>query len=266
VLPLAALLAPSAAVPLLCAWGAIQAGFTWALLRPRGGLLGPNLERAEVEPARIALTFDDGPRADGTDALLDRLAAAGARATFFPVGVRARACPGPLRRAIAEGHGIGNHTQTHPLLWAAAGRRRVLAEVGEAQAALADATGVTPRWFRPPMGHKNMHLAEALERHGLRQVTWSLRSYDTLLRNTGRVARRVLRNVRGGDIVLLHEGLADRRGREGAGGGLGLLLQGLAARGLTPVTLDALLAGPAAPAAPLPRARPAGAAPAGRAS
>ena len=257
VLPLIALAAPAAASPLLLAWGSVQAAFTWALLRPRGRLLGPNLERAEGDPARVALTFDDGPRDGETGALLDLLAAAGARATFFPVGTRARAGPRLLRRMIAEGHAVGNHTETHPLMWAALGRRRVMAEVGNAQATLADLTGTAPRWFRPPMGHKNMYLAETLERHALRQVTWSLRSYDTLLPDPERVGRRVMRRVRAGDIVLLHEGLRSRGapgtrdGRDGRRGpdsrtvlGLRPVLEGLAAKGLRAVTLDALLDGP----------------------
>lgn len=270
-LPPAALLLPSAAFPLLGVWGAAQAAFTWALLRPRGALLGPNLERAGGETARVALTWDDGPRGDATEVLLDRLAEAGVGATFFPIGRRARSCPGPVRRMAAEGHTVGNHSQTHPLMWAAAGRRRVFAEVGEAQATLADLTGVAPRWFRPPMGHKNMYLAEAMERFGLRQVTWSVRSYDTLHRDPGRAGRRVLARVRGGDIVLLHEGIAHRaragtagRGRRGgaAEDGVGDLLRGLAARGLRPVSLDALLPGRVDPPVASSPARGAGAAPA----
>ena len=251
-LPVAAILAPGPAWPWLAAWGSVQGAVMWHLLRPRSTLIAPNVVRLEEEHARVALTWDDGPRAEETDRLLDLLDAAGVKGTFFMVGLRARTHPEIVRRIAASGHALGNHSWSHPPLWSMASRRRVLAEVGDAQKAIADAAGRPPRWFRPPVGHKNFHLAEALEAHGLTQVTWSLRSFDTVLRDEHRVLRRVLKRAREGEIILLHEGIVDR----GGAGPLsiriaGLLLDGLAGRGLSPVSL------PSPPTTP-PSATPAG--------
>lgn len=241
-LPAAALLSHGPAWPFLAGWAAVQGAVMWELLRPGSTRLAPNLRRVAAGGPSIALTFDDGPRDGETQRLLDALdAAEGARATFFLVGQRARAHASLVRRIAAGGHTIGNHTQTHPLHWSVATRKTVAAEVGDAQKAIADAAGVEPRWFRPPVGHKNFHLAETLERHGLAQVTWSIRSFDTLLRDPRRVAGRVVPRAGGGDIVLLHEGLSGRDGAPLSAQIVPDLLAGMKSKGLTAVSLQALL-------------------------
>lgn len=241
-LPLAAPAFPAAAPALVGSWAALHGLFLWTLLRSGGNLYAPNIRRGHGDAA--ALTFDDGPRGDETRALLDLLAAEGVRATFFVVGRRAREDPEVIRRLVREGHTLGNHTQSHPVGWAAAGRRRVLEEVGGAQETLAELTGKAPEWFRPPMGHKNVYLREALQCHGLRQVTWSTRSWDTLVRRPAAVAGRILGRAAPGEIILLHEGL--REGREGRAMAIDLarlLIEGLRSRGLRPVGLRELLTG-----------------------
>lgn len=204
-MPAAALALPVVRWPLLAAWGVAQAGIACELLRPGSRTLAPNVTRLPEGGRDVAITFDDGPDPETTPCLLDALASRGARATFFLVGRKARAHPDLVRRIAAEGHEVGNHSSTHPSTWSILGRRRLESEIGEAQAALADLAGGAPRWFRPPMGHKNFHLAEALERHALRQVTWSLRSYDTVLREPHRVLKRILPRVKAGAIVLMHD-------------------------------------------------------------
>jgi peptidoglycan/xylan/chitin deacetylase (PgdA/CDA1 family) len=241
-LPLAALFAPAPAWPFLAGWGAVQGAVMWELLRPASTRLAPNVRRAATEGRSIALTFDDGPRDGETQRLLDALGEArDAKATFFLVGRRARSHGSIVRRIARDGHTIGNHTHTHPLHWSVATRKRVDAEVGDAQKAIADAAGVEPRWFRPPVGHKNFHLAEALERHGLAQVTWSIRSFDTLLRDPRQVVGRVVSRAAGGDIVLMHEGLAGRDRTPLSVLIVPDLLDGLRRKGLAPVSLQALL-------------------------
>ena len=241
-LPLAAPAFPWAAPALVGSWAALHGLFLWSLLRSGGNLYAPNIRRGRGDAA--ALTFDDGPRGDETRVLLDLLAAEGIRATFFVVGRRAREDPEVIRRLVREGHTLGNHTQSHPVGWAAAGRRRVLEEVGGAQETLAGLTGEAPEWFRPPMGHKNVYLREALQKHGLRQVTWSTRSWDTLVRRPAAVAGRILKRAAPGEIILLHEGL--REGRDGRAMAIDLarlLIEGLRSRGLRPVGLRELLTG-----------------------
>lgn len=249
-LPLAAPLVPAAAPAMVAAWGVLHAGFLWSLLRSGGSLYAPNTTRLEGGGLRVALTFDDGPRGDETRRLLDVLGEAGVRAAFFVVGRRAVEDPEVVRRMDREGHTVGNHTMNHLARWAATGRSRATREVAEAQSALGEITGRAPALFRPPMGHKNVYLAGILEELQLRQVTWSTRSWDTVVRRTGPVARRVLARSRPGEIVLLHEGL---RGGEGgrplAPELTAALIRGLRDLGLSPVSLSELLPSPARPAA-----------------
>lgn len=230
---------------MLAAWGAMHAAFFWSLMRSGGSLYAPNITRLEGGPRRIALTYDDGPRGEETQRLLDVLKQADVQAAFFVVGRRAREDPGVVRRMVREGHTVGNHTMNHPLGWAAAGRTRATREVAEAQRVLAEITGEAPVLFRPPMGHKNVYLDEILGELGLRQVTWSRRSWDTVVRREGTVARRVLSRARPGEIVLLHEGLpGGGDGRSLAPDLTRVLIRGFRERGLSPVSLNELLPSP----------------------
>jgi len=238
----AALALPGLRWPLLIVYGAVHAAVTAEILRPGSRSFAPNLRRVEGEEKRIALTFDDGPRDGETQSLLDRLEAAGVKATFFVVGARARALAPLVRRIHDAGHTIGNHTLSHPVFWSMMTRRRAVEEVAGAQAILGEITGWAPEWFRPPMGHKNLHLAEILEAQGLKQVTWSIRSFDTILRDVGRVLGRVLPRARGGDILTFHEGLSGRTpGRALSLDLIDPLTAGARAKGLVPVSLEALL-------------------------
>ncbi len=205
---------------------------------PRSRLLGPNLQRIEGV-SRVALTFDDGPDPWVTPRVLDLLGEAGVRATFFCIGTQATRHSALVRRAQAEGHAIGNHSHTHPNGFAFLAGPALRRQVTDAQAALADITGVAPSWFRAPMGFRNPLLDPVLHHAGLRLVSWTRRGYDTRDGDAGRVLQRLTRRVRGGDILLLHDGRAARTD-DGAPVVLRVLprlLQRLHAAGLTPSLL-----------------------------
>jgi peptidoglycan/xylan/chitin deacetylase (PgdA/CDA1 family) len=179
--------------------------------------------------AGVLLTFDDGPHPEHTPAVLDRLRAHGAAALFFVVGDRVRRSPHLVARAVAEGHSVGNHTDTHPRLPALAARA-AWREVGRCQRAVAEAAGVRPRWLRPPLGRLAPCLLAAAWGHRLRVATWSLDSGDWACRageDADRCAAAVLAAVRPRDVVLLHE-------HPFIGRLLDALLPGLAGRGLLP--------------------------------
>ncbi|MFC5823884.1 polysaccharide deacetylase family protein [Nonomuraea insulae] len=148
----------------------------------------------------VALTFDDGP-GPYTDALLHHLAVYRARATFFVVGQNVGAYPGVVRRAYAAGHEIGNHTWSHPNLTklSAAGVRSQLARTDQAVKA---ATGVRPKLVRPPYGALN---AAVRLRTARPMVLWSVDTLDWLHRDSDRVARKTLKSVRPGSIILFHD-------------------------------------------------------------
>ena len=183
-----------------------HAPFWWATLRPDSALLSPVLRRLPTD-ARVAwLTIDDGPSED-TRAILDLLDAHDAKATFFLVGERARARPELVHEIVRRGHGIGNHSATHPQAWFwALPPQRMRDEIARTQAILHELTGTTPHWFRAVVGMANPFVAAVLKAHGMTRVAWSARGYDALASDPAMVADRIERNLAPGAIVLLHEG------------------------------------------------------------
>ncbi|KAF1694918.1 polysaccharide deacetylase family protein [Pseudoxanthomonas koreensis] len=181
---------------------------------PRASLYMPVLGRLPAHGREVWLTIDDGPSAD-TAAILEALDRHQARATFFLVGARARARPDLVREIHRRGHGIGNHSQSHPSarFWAL-GPRALADEVGQAQQVLAELAGEPPRWFRAVAGHANPFLAAPLRAHGLARAAWSARGYDAVDGDPVRVLQRIGRGLRPGAIVLLHEGAAHGRSVE----------------------------------------------------
>jgi len=178
--------------------------FTFAAVSPGAQAFGPVFDRGQVEQAVVALTFDDGPNRR-TMELLDILARYGVKATFFVVGEDVQQRPELARRIVAEGHAIGNHTYSHPLLMAAERPARIERELDEATEAIRAATGVTPTIFRPPHGWRSPWLVDLACRQGYTVVTWSVALEDGLGLSPETIAERVLNRVRPGAIILLAE-------------------------------------------------------------
>jgi peptidoglycan/xylan/chitin deacetylase (PgdA/CDA1 family) len=158
-----------------------------------------------IDRAAVALTFDDGPHPDGTPDVLETLAAAGAKATFFLVGEQVRRDHG-LARAIADaGHEIALHGDRHTLLL----RRRVseLADdLDRANDEIERATGRTPVLYRPPYGVFSRRGLELVRRRGWRPLLWSTWGRDWERRATpASIARRATRGLEAGGVVLLHD-------------------------------------------------------------
>ncbi|MBA2409030.1 MAG: polysaccharide deacetylase family protein [Gammaproteobacteria bacterium] len=186
-----------------------------ASVLPRGRWLGPNLRRLPVSAGRaVALTFDDGPDPEVTPEVLRILAAHGARATFFCIGERARACPETVRAIIEAGHYVENHSDRHLPWFAFMTPRAMRHEIANAQARLTQLTGRAPAYFRAPAGMRNPATGLVLAALELRLVSWTRRGFDTVTRDPARVLKRLLRNVAAGDILVLHDG-ASARGRDG---------------------------------------------------
>lgn len=188
--------------------------FVAATLMPRARLYAPVLSRLPVADRVVWLTIDDGP-SDDTLPILDLLDAHGARATFFLVGARAAARPELVAQIVRRGHGVGNHSHTHPQAWFwALGPRRMAREVGDAQRTLAELAGSPPRWFRSVVGMTNPFVAAPLKRHGLARVAWSARGYDAVRGDPARVAADIERDLVPGAIMLMHEGAPHGRSVE----------------------------------------------------
>ena len=219
---------------------------TAAGLWPRSNWLGPNvrtLPLAAAQRGEVALTLDDGPDPQITPAVLDLLAQHGARATFFCIGERVRQHGTLVRRIVAAGHSVQNHTLHHRHHFSFLGPRGFAREIGDAQKLLADVSGQSPHCFRAPAGLRNPLLDPVLHRLGLHLVSWTRRGFDTRVADPVRIYSRLARGLRAGDILLLHDGHGQRdaQGQPVALQVLPRLLHTLDAAGLRTVTLrDAL--------------------------
>ncbi len=238
----------TAAVPEIWPWalGAValnHAVITGAGLLPRTSLLGPNLTRlppASQARHELALTIDDGPDPHVTPRVLDLLDAAGAKATFFCIGWRARAQPALCREIMARGHRVENHGDAHSNAFSLFGPGRMRADISAAQASLSDITGQAPLFFRPTAGLRNPFLEPVLASLDLHLAAWTRRPYDTRDGRPQQVLQRLTRGLGPGDILLMHDGHAARtpEGQAVILATLPALLDCLKAQGLHTVTLQ----------------------------
>ncbi len=201
---------------------------------------GEVVESVAAREPVVALTFDDGPAEPYTSELLDVLAEHGVVATFFLVGKQVVRHPRVVRRMVREGHALGNHSWDHSHLGRAAWSR-VAEQVSSTAAAIRRVAGVRTWLFRPPYGELGPQLrgpdgAVAAARHV--NVLWSVEAGDWATRSSRLVALRVLRSVRPGAILLLHDGGGDRRHVVRA---TSWVVGHLAARGYRFVTVPELL-------------------------
>lgn len=179
------------------------------LFHPRNQWLVTNRSRVECRGRScLSLTFDDGPTSLRTQEVLDILRDFNVQATFFVIGKQAEQHPEVLRRAVADGHMIGNHTYSHPSLFCFLLPRRLRREIEQGQEAIEKVSGYKPQYFRSPVGLRHPLLNLYLKQAKLEYVSWQIRSFDTLAKRPDAVLKRILRRVSPGDIVLLHDNAA----------------------------------------------------------
>lgn len=197
-------------VPGITAIGAIS---TYLLGPYLHGLARPGIRRRGSPRSRqVALTFDDGPDPRYTPRCLEILQAHQIHATFFLVGQRVRRHPDLARQIRAHGHDVGNHTWSHRHHWLLA-PRGARDEVREGSRAIREILGEPERYFRPPFGVMNLASYREAVRLGERCVLWSIAARDWQAGcSADAIATRVSTRLRGGAIVLLHDG----GGTEGA--------------------------------------------------
>jgi len=172
----------------------------WPALRP---LLG--IEDRTASGRGYALTFDDGPHAQGTPAVLELLRAEGVRATFFLVGEQVRRNPGLAREIVAAGHGIGLHCDRHRNLLRLA-PWQVHEDIARARATIAAAADLEPQLYRPPYGVANAAALRLARARGWRTLLWSQWGRDWEAQATpASIAARVTSGARAGSVLLLHD-------------------------------------------------------------
>ncbi|MEY3897182.1 MAG: hypothetical protein RLZZ214_2703 [Verrucomicrobiota bacterium] len=188
----------------LACGAAIAAAGCWAVLNPYCQWLGP--VECTTDLPEILITIDDGPDPHDTLVLLDLLDCYQRKAIFFMIGGKVRAHPELAREVVRRGHEIGNHTLSHPQasFWCA-GPWRTHREISGCQQIIGEVTGIAPRWFRAPVGHRNLFTHPVASALGLQVMAWNRRGFDAVEKDAGKVLARILPDLSSGDIVLLHE-------------------------------------------------------------
>jgi peptidoglycan/xylan/chitin deacetylase (PgdA/CDA1 family) len=203
-----------------------------------------------VEGPYIAITFDDGPSGPNTPRLLDTLKQRKIHATFFFVGQCVQENPEIVKRIVAEGHEIGNHSWSHPDL-ARMSDAAVHDEIQKTQDAILAACGQTPKLMRPPYGaFTARQRAWANGNWGYKVILWDVDPLDWKYRNSQHVESEILKQTKAGSIILshdIHKSTVDA---------MPSTLDNLLAKGFKFVTVSELIAMDH-PATPKPKATPA---------
>jgi len=155
----------------------------------------------------VLFTFDDGPHPVNTPKILDALKAQQVKGVFFIVGEKAEKYPEIIKRIIDEGHLIGNHTFSHPPLFALMPRNRVKAEIMKCQVLLMDKFALKQTYFRPPIGYTNHIIARSVREVNITVIGWTFRSWDTVLKNPKVLLKRSKKGLKAGNILLFHDTL-----------------------------------------------------------
>ena len=174
-------------------------------MAPTGQWFGRTFAEGMRGSKQIALTFDDGPNDPHTLKLLEVLAKHSVRATFFMLGRYVQQRPDIARAVAQAGHVIGNHTFTHPLLILESATR-TRQQLVDCHKALQDAVGDHSNLFRPPFGGRRPATIRIARDLGLQTVMWNVTGYDWSAPPAAVIEKKVVRQMRGGDVILLHDG------------------------------------------------------------
>lgn len=188
----------------------------------------------------IALTFDDGPDPKQTAEILDLLKQYGAHSTFFVIGKRVARYPDLVRRMIASGHEVANHTYNHVYFNRNTSEQMIMEELTKTQQAIHTAAGYQATLFRPPGGKYNELIVNTAKRMNLKSIMWSWHqdTKDWSLPGVHKITHKVLGNARNGDIVLFHDFVAGSSQTKEA---LEIILPELQKQGFQFVTVSELL-------------------------
>jgi peptidoglycan/xylan/chitin deacetylase (PgdA/CDA1 family) len=174
-------------------------------MAPSGQWYGHTFTRLPRWSKKLALSYDDGPNDPHTLRLMEVLAKHNVQATFFVIGRHAQQKPQIVRELVAAGHVIGNHTYTHPQLIFQS-ETQVRIQLSTCQSVLNDALGQAVRLFRPPYGGRRPAVLRIARELGLEPIMWSVTCYDWHPTTAEQIEKHAVRQIRGGDVILLHDG------------------------------------------------------------
>ena len=174
-------------------------------MAPTGQWYGRTFTGLPAGTKQIALTYDDGPNDPHTMRLLEVLAKHNVRATFFMIGRYVQQRPDIAREVANAGHVVGNHTFTHPLLiLKSAGETSQ--ELRDCRSTIQDTVGEHSNLFRPPFGGRRPATLRVARELGLEPVMWNVTGYDWNIPPAAIIEQKVAKQMRGGDVILLHDG------------------------------------------------------------
>ena len=206
---------------------------------PQWQMFGKNICSVATKRKVVALTFDDGPDSENTPALLTLLTERKVSATFFCIGQRVARQPELVKRMVAEGHEIENHTFQHSPATNIFSVRWLREELLQAQAEIQRVTGRTPDFFRPPVGLSNPRIFRVTGELGLKVVGYTARGLDRQTDAPEVIVGRLLQKLQPGAIFLLHDAGVPRERLLAV---VTLLLDKLEAGGYQCMRLDELMA------------------------
>jgi peptidoglycan/xylan/chitin deacetylase (PgdA/CDA1 family) len=174
-------------------------------MAPTGQWFGRTFTGLSPNSRQIALTYDDGPNDPHTQRLLEVLAKHNVSATFFLIGKYVLQRPDLAQEILRAGHIVGNHTFTHPLL-VFKSDSEIKRQLSECRAALQHALGDHSNLFRPPFGGRRPAVLRVARELGVEPVMWNVTGYDWNAPPAAAIERKLAGQIRGGDVILLHDG------------------------------------------------------------
>jgi peptidoglycan/xylan/chitin deacetylase (PgdA/CDA1 family) len=162
------------------------------------------LSKVRTDKKVVAITFDDGP-SSFTKEVLDLLDKYNAKATFFCVGKNVEKESALFKSIIEKGHLVGNHTYSHSKDIGFSKTKTVITEIEKTDEVIEKYSGSKPKYFRPPFGVTNPKIARAINKTKHKVIGWNIRSLDTLIHDENKIHNRIIRQIRPGSIILLHD-------------------------------------------------------------
>jgi peptidoglycan/xylan/chitin deacetylase (PgdA/CDA1 family) len=174
-------------------------------MAPTGEWYGNTFSGLARGTRQLALTYDDGPNDPHTLRLLEVLAKHEVHATFFLVGRYVQQQPAIVQEIVTAGHVVGNHTFTHPLLTFKSSAE-IRQQLSDCRSAIEHAVGESSNLFRPPFGGRRPAVLRLARELGLETVMWNVTGFDWNAPPSEVIEQKVAKQIRGGDVILLHDG------------------------------------------------------------
>lgn len=160
---------------------------------------------ANTKEKIIAISFDDGPVQEYTPQVLRVLREEKVPAAFFCIGKRIVENEDLFRELHEEGHVIGNHSFSHTPSFDMMSSGRMLNDVRKTDEVVKRSIGFQPKVFRPPYGVTTPAMGKVMEVGGYTAIGWNIRSFDTIARNETQLLDKLIRLLRPGAVILLHD-------------------------------------------------------------